>query len=76
MRCRRSNWRCSWRIGAGEPGKHDHRAPPEAVPEMSGLNAFSLDAFGPYADLGADLSADPLAMGGAAGGESGAAGAD
>ncbi len=46
-----------------------HRAPPEAVPEMSGLNAFSLDAFGPYADLGADPTVDPLAMGGAAGGE-------
>ena len=46
-----------------------NRPAPEAPLAMSGLDAFSLDAFGPYADLGAAPGADPFAVGGDTGGE-------
>ncbi len=45
------------------------RPAPTAAPAPTGLEAFSMDAFGPYQDLGADPNADPALMSGAAGGE-------
>jgi polysaccharide deacetylase 2 family uncharacterized protein YibQ len=45
------------------------RTPPAAAPAPTGLEAFSMDAFGPYQALGTDPNADPSLMGGAAGGD-------
>lgn len=46
-----------------------NRPAPVVEPGPSGLDAFSMGAFGPYQDLGVDPSSDPFALGGASGGE-------
>ncbi len=46
-----------------------NRPAPAAQAAPNGFDVFSLDAFGPYQDLGADPSSDPFGASGAAGGE-------